>query len=143
MELTSRQRTARVATALGVLVALATGTFWGDDEHFPFGPFRMYSVRNDPNGRISVTKVDGTSAEGRRVRVPLDNFGLRRAELDGQLWRFSDDSRLAGILAETYEKMGSRPPLTELWIYRVYYQLEEGRPVASFTRTLGAWRKDN
>ena len=140
MELSPRQRTARMVIALGVLLALVAGTFWGDDEHFPFGPFRMYSVRNDPNGTISATKVNGTSVDGRELRIRLEAFGLRRAELDGQLWRFANDSRLAGILAETYEEMGGRPALSELWIYRVYYQLEEGRIVDSFERTLGAWR---
>jgi hypothetical protein len=141
MELSARQRAARMTAALAVLLALIAGTLWGNDEHFPFGPFRMYSTRNDPNGTISVTKVRATSTDGRELRIPLADFGLRRAELDGQIWRFADDSRLAGILVEAYENMGSRPPLMELEITRTYFQLRNGRPVSSFERTLGSWRK--
>jgi hypothetical protein len=131
-----------MTVAVAVLLALAIGTFWGDDEHFPFGPFRMYSIRNDPNGTINLTSVLGTSIDGRELRIPLGSFGLRRAELDGQVWRFADGSRLAGRLVEAYENQGSRPPLRELVITRTFFQLRNGRPVSSFERTLGSWRKE-
>lgn len=142
MELSRRQRAARLAIALGVLLALAAGSFWGDDEHFPFGPFRMYSVRNDPNATILVTSVRGTSIDGEELRIPFSDLGIRRAELDGQLTRFfADDSRLAGVLVESYENMGSRPPLAELRIIRTIHQLEAGRAVSSSERMLGVWRR--
>lgn len=142
VELSQRQRVARLAVALGVLVALAVGSLWGDDEHFPFGPFRMYSVRNDPNGTVLVTSVRGTSIDGDELRIPFSDLGIRRAELDGQLTRFfADDSRLAGHVVESYENMGSRPPVAELRIIRTIHQLEAGRVVSSSERTLGVWRR--
>ena len=55
-----------VMTAL-VLVALLAGTVFGDDVHFPFGPFRMYSTTdridapvNSPESR-RLTPLDGRS----------------------------------------------------------------------------------
>ena len=40
-----------------VLGLLLAGTVWGDDDAFPFGPFRMYSTRNDPNAPVISTRV--------------------------------------------------------------------------------------
>ena len=140
MDLSPRQKTARVAVALGVLIALAFGTAWGDDDNFPFGPFRMYSVRNDPNGTVKETRIRGISSDGRELRIPFRAFGLRRPEVDRQLWWFADDDWLAGILVQAYENRGGRPPLRELKIVREVHQLENGRPAGSLETTLGVWR---
>ena len=140
MELSPRQKTARLAVALAVLAALALGTAWGDDDNFPFGPFRMYSVRNDPNGTVKETRIRGTSIDGRELRIPFRAFGLRRPEVDRQLWWFADDDRLAEIMVQSYENSGSRPALSELRIIREVHQLRGGRPVGSFEMTLGVWR---
>ena len=102
----------------------------------------MYSVRNDPNATILVTSVRGTSIDGEELRIPFSDLGIRRAELDGQLTRFfADDSRLAGVLVESYDNMGSQPPLAGLRIIRTIHQLEAGRAVSSSERMLGVWRR--
>jgi len=141
MELSPRQRSARLIAAVAVVVTLAAGTAWGDDKHFPFGPFRMFSVRNDPNGTIKVIRIRGTSVDGRVLEIPPAAVGLRLAEIEGQLSRFVEASRLAGLLVEGYRTTGGHPPLRELRITRVVHQLKEGRRVSSIEKTLGVWRR--
>jgi hypothetical protein len=134
-------RIARLTAAAIVMAALLAGTAWGDDEHFPFGPFRMYSTRNDPNGTISVVKLRGTTMQGEEISLHASTFGLRHAEVDGLLLRFVDDSRLAAHLVEAYDNLDRSPRLKELKILRGFHQLDEGRPVGYFEKTFGVWSR--
>src|SRR3954471_23786470 len=82
--LTTRGRAVRVAvTALGAILLLL-GTVWGQDDDFPFGPFRMYSTAPDPDGDAPDTRVEAVDATGRTVVLTERNSGLRRAEIEGQ-----------------------------------------------------------
>jgi hypothetical protein len=135
------RRAARLTGVAIVMAALLAGTAWGDDEHFPFGPFRMYSTRNDPNGTISVVKLRGTTLQGEEITLRASTFGLRHAEVDGLLLRFIDDSKLAAHLVEAYENLDRSPRLKGLKIMRGFYQLKEGRPVSYFEKTFGVWSR--
>jgi hypothetical protein len=126
-----------------IMAALLAGTAWGDDEHFPFGPFRMYSTRNEPNGTISVVKLRGTTLKGEEISLRPSTFGLRHAEVDGLLLRFVDDSRLAAHLVEAYDNLDRSPRLKELKILRGFYQLDEGRPVGYFEKAFGVWSRSD
>ncbi|MFD0785078.1 hypothetical protein ACFQZ8_14325, partial [Micromonospora azadirachtae] len=89
--LTRRGRAARVgATALGLTVLLA-GTLWGADDHFPFGPFRMYATSNPPNAPAPDTRVEGVDRTGAVVGLGEDATGIRRAEIEGQQSRYVAD----------------------------------------------------
>src|ERR671922_1847950 len=92
--------------AIGAVVgSLVVGTFIGQDDHFPFGPFRMYSIRNRLDGRIKGARVEITTTTGRQMQLPINpnDFGMRRAEVEGQIDRFIEDPDLLGALADAYE----------------------------------------
>ena len=63
-------------------VLLLAGTFWGQDDDFPFGPFRMYSTAPDPTPWRNPGR--GGHVSGRVVRFTERNGGIRRAEIEGQ-----------------------------------------------------------
>src|SRR3954471_21076056 len=89
--LTTRGRAVRVAvTALGAILLLL-GTVWGQDDDFPFGPFRMYATAPDPNADAPDTRVEGVDADGHVVVLDEANSGLRRAEIEGQQQAYVDD----------------------------------------------------
>lgn len=136
-----RGRGLRVLATGALLTSLLIGTAFGDDDHFPFGPMRMYSTRNDPNATISVVELHAVTVTGERIDLPMMDLGLRRSEVDGLINHFEDDSLLARYLAEAYEDFDQEPPLRELRVVRGFYQLEEGRPGRYWEETLGTWER--
>jgi hypothetical protein len=78
-------KNARLCSTAVILMALLVGTIWGDDDHFPFGPLRMYSVKNELDGRVRSLEVHGVTADGEDMIVPFEAFGMRKADVEGQL----------------------------------------------------------
>jgi hypothetical protein len=106
--LTRRGRVTRlVATAIGVALLLG-GTLLGVDDHFPFGPFRMFSTTDKWSTPISIARAEITDADGARIELTEDNSGVRRAEVEGQLDRFRADPALLGGLADAYRAHNPR-----------------------------------
>ncbi|MFI5931600.1 hypothetical protein [Actinoplanes sp. NPDC051494] len=139
--LSTRGRTARVAvTALGALLLLL-GTFWGQDDDFPFGPFRMYSTAPDPNADAPDTRVEGEDTTGRTVVLTEANSGIRRAEFEGQQQQYVDDpGRLQQVAVAYSEKSPSAPPLTTVRIVIRWEGIEHARPTGeSHDEIVAAW----
>ncbi|PZS04503.1 MAG: hypothetical protein DLM59_01880 [Pseudonocardiales bacterium] len=88
------------AVVLGLLVA---GSLVGQDSAFPFGPFRMYSTRDRPDGPVSSVTIDGVTAAGRQVAISGTGTRLRGAEVEGQVGRFEHHPELLVLLAAAYE----------------------------------------
>ena len=135
------RRGPRLTAIAVVMAALLAGSAWGDDEHFPFGPFRMYSTRNDPNGTVKDVALRGTTSRGEEISLPTSAFGLRPAEVDGLINRFADDSKLAAYLADAYEDLNRRPRLDRLEVIRGVYRLKDSRPVRYYEKTVGVWSR--
>ncbi|WP_202926000.1 hypothetical protein [Goekera deserti] len=120
-------RRTRVAATLVVLVLLLSGTLWGEDSAFPFGPFRMYSTRADPDAPVISTRVVGLTAAGEEVRLSGGAVGLRRAEFEGQLQRFVDDPALLGQVADAYEAQNpDGADLVEVQVVLRHIELDGG-----------------
>ena len=100
LRLTPAGRRGRLAAVVVVLALLLSGTVWGDDDAFPFGPFRMYSTRNDPNTPVISTRAVGLTAAGEEVRLSGGQMGLRRAEFEGQIDRLREQPELLGLIAD-------------------------------------------
>jgi hypothetical protein len=130
-----------MGAAAAVLLLLAAGTVWGDDEHFPFGPFRMYSTRNDPNGTVNVVKIRARTVTGEIVSLRPRTLGLRPAEVNGQITRHVDDSVLAAKLARAYRAFDREPPLAKLWLLHGFHQLRDGRAVDYWEEVRGTWSR--
>jgi hypothetical protein len=141
--LTAPARARRWAATILAVAALIAGTFWGNDDNWPFGPFRMYSIRNRLDGRIRSARLELTFADGSSLQSKIDSgtFALKRAEVEGQIDRFERDPSLLRNLAVTYERL--HPDKQEVVGIRLYYEitsLENGRPAGSPTVvTMATW----
>jgi hypothetical protein len=138
--MTHRGRLARsFATGVVVLLLLA-GTFKGDDDHFPFGPFRMYSTTNELNGTVNAIRFQARNAAGEVLEPRSQDFGLRPAEINGQVARIRRDPSLLGHLATVYERIHpDQPPLDEIRLRYGLHQLSNGRPVAYSEEEVATW----
>jgi len=132
--LTPTGRRARLAAAAVVLALLLGGSVWGDDSEFPFGPFRMYSTRADPDAPVVSTRVVGVTATGEEVRLSGGEVGLRRAEFEGQLPRLVADPSLLGLVAESYEQgHPSGPQMVRVEVVQRHFDLSGGQRTGSYT----------
>jgi hypothetical protein len=137
VDLSPTSRWTRLAATAAVLVLMLGGTVWGDDSEFPFGPFRMYSTRNDPNQPVISTRVVGLTAAGEEIRLSGGEVGLRRAEFEGQLNRLRSDPSLLASLAEVYA--GRHPdaePMVEVQVIHRRYELADGERTGDYIDTV-------
>lgn len=138
--MTKRARNVRLAATALVIGLLLLGTFKGDDDHFPFGPFRMYSTTNELNGTVNAIRFQARDQAGEMLEPRAQDFGLRPAEINGQVARFRADPELLGHLASVYERIHpDRPPLVEIQLRFGLHQLENGRPVAYSEEEVATW----
>ena len=133
-----RARRARLAVTGLVAVLLLAGTIAGQDDHFPFGPFRMYSTST--SGQVLVLKLEGTTATGATVPIDFNDLGLRRAEVDGQLPLFRADPARLRYLAAALRARGG-PELTGVHLFQDIYPLVDGRPGTPRARTVASWTR--
>ena len=133
----------RVALTLLLAVLTFGGTFVGQDDDFPFGPFRMYSTRDDPDGTVISTRVEAVDAAGRVRTVDESSTGLKRAEVEGQVRRFVAEPELLGALSRAHDRL--RPDeaaFAEVRVVERVYQLRDSRPTGEESeRVVVTWRR--
>jgi hypothetical protein len=136
-------RRGRAAATAGLVALLLCGTAFGQDDAFPFGPFRMYATRDAPDGWVLSTRVEAVDRAGRVLVVPDTATGLRRAEIEGQAGRFARDPALLAALARAHDRLhpGS-PPYDEVRVVQRRYRLRDSRPTGEQTeRVVATWRR--
>lgn len=140
--LSGRARSVRLA-ATGLCVALlVVGTFWGDDDAFPFGPFRMYSTSTPPNGNIHVMVLEARLPDGSWREVPLESVvvGVNRAEVEGQVPRFQSQPALVGRLVEAHDRLRpNEPRWTGARLIMRYLKLRDRRFVGTEEKVVAEW----
>lgn len=105
---------------------LLTGTLWGEDDHFPFGPFKMYASAVDPDAPARDTRVEAVNGDGDLVLITPANSGIRRAEFEGQLGRFAREPELLVTVAEAYQRRNPHaPPLQEIRIVVRWHEVRD------------------
>lgn len=130
------------AVAVVVLLALTLGgTFFGQDADFPFGPFRMYATRNDPDGVVSSLRVEGVDTNGDRFVISAGSVGLRRAEFEGSLNELRTEPALMKSVADKYHANNpSKPALVRMDIVVRRTTLKDGQETDFFTdTTVATW----
>jgi hypothetical protein len=134
LRLSATGRLVRLTAVAIVLALLLAGSLWGDDDEFPFGPFRMYSTRNDPNTPVISTRVVGVTAAGEEVRLSGGQVGLRRAEFEGQVSRIKEHPDLLGLLADSFaDTHPSAPDLEAVQMVQRRYELVDGARTGDYT----------
>jgi len=143
LEMTTRARWGRVSVAAVVFAVLLAGTAWGKDDNFPFGPFRMYATRQQLDGTTTWYRLEATTVDGQRIFLPGATYGLRRAELEGQIPRFLAHPELLGELASAYGvRRPDGPELVEVHLVQGRQQLAGGQPTGDPTsETVASWRR--
>src|SRR3954463_16644374 len=112
-QLSSRGLRVRVLCTFAGFLLLVAGTLWGQDDDFPFGPFRMYSTAPDPDADAPDTRLEGVDTSGRTVALTEPNSGLRRAEIEGQQQAYvHDPARLRQVARAYAGKTPGAAPLT-------------------------------
>lgn len=130
-------RVTRVAVTLVVLVLTLAGTLVGDDIHFPFAPFRMFSTADKPNEPVLVLRTDGVDTTGRRIELDERNAGVRRAEIEAQIERFKADPTLLRSVRDAYAARNpGRPPLVEVDIVEVQHHLRHAQPTGEISEVV-------
>ena len=139
--LSGRGRTARVVATVVAGALLLAGTVWGQDDDFPFGPFRMYSTAPGPDDDAPDTRVEGVDASGRTVVLTEANSGLRRAEIEGQQQAYvRDPGRLAQVARAYADKSPGAAPLREVRIVIRWAGIEDSRPTGtSYDQVVVTW----
>lgn len=141
--LSASGRRVRLTVALLFLSALLVGSAFGDDDTFPFGPFRMYSTRNSLDGFVNSPEFVGITTGGEEVPVSFQDLELRRAEVDGQIARMVEDPGLLGLLVEAKEEADPGAlDLVELRLYLRVTDLKDGYPAGATVKLLATWKRD-
>ena len=135
-----RLRLAVTATVVGLLV---TGTAVGQDDAFPFGPFRMYATGDSPDGVVVSTRVEAVDTTGRVLVVPDTATGLRRAEIEGQVGRFRGDPGLLAQISLAHDRLHpDAPSYDEVRVVERRYRLHDSRPTGEQTeQVVAAWHR--
>ncbi|MFL6138509.1 MAG: hypothetical protein ACJ74O_11985 [Frankiaceae bacterium] len=140
--LTRAGRRRRGAATAAALVLLLAGTAWGSDDDFPFGPFRMYAGRNDPNGVVGATTLEAVLPGGRVVTVDERATGMRRAELEGRLDQFQADPALLATVAAAHARLHPHEaPYAEVRVRLRAYRLHHAAIATTTDRILADWRR--
>lgn len=120
---------------------LLCGSAVGTDDWFPLGPFRMFTNRADPSGRVRVVALEAVDAAGQARTIRPADVGLRHAELEGQLPRFQAEPALLAAVAAAYASVHpDRPPLVSVALRERVRRLEENVLSDDVTeRTVAVW----
>ncbi len=142
-QLSRRGLRARVLSTFAGLLLLLAGTLWGQDDHFPFGPFRMYSTAPDPNGAAKDARVEAVDVTGRTVVITEANSGIRRAEIEGQQQQYVETPSRLSRIAEAYgQRRPTAPALREVRIVIRWHGVQDSRPTGTYRdEVIAAWTR--
>lgn len=140
--LSAPARAVRIAATVAVAGVLLAGTLWGQDDAFPFGPFRMYATTDRLDAPVRDTRLAGVDADGTRIALTEEATGVRRAEIEGQLDGIRRDPGLLRSVATAYgRRHPGAPPLLEVSVVVRWHELSGGRPTGVVRDdTVATWR---
>jgi len=124
----------RVTVTVIVVALLLYGTVYGQDDFFPFGPFRMYSTADKLDSPVADTRFEGVQADGTVVTLNEVNTGIRRAEIEGQLPQIRQHPELLRSVDEAYERRNpGAPRLVVIRVIVRWHALHGGKQTGAYT----------
>ncbi|HEY3715779.1 MAG TPA: hypothetical protein VGL39_14735 [Jatrophihabitantaceae bacterium] len=123
----------RLAAVAACLALVFAGTLYGQDDDFPFGPFRMYSTRDNPNGEVRELRVQLLLASGGVLDVTNASGAPRRAELEGRIGDLTTHPGELAKLALLYAAHGhgQARTLRLIWLVHPLRHGRSARPTTS------------
>lgn len=130
---------------MALITGMLVGTFWGDDDNFPFGPFRMFSTTNKLDGHVDAAEVWGVTRDGKEILIEWEWIGLRRAEIEGQIPLFEKDPDLLQHVLTAYDHFNpDGPDLVGIKLRERVQWLRDGRPEGEPTIVLlSQWMEES
>ena len=133
-------RRACAAAAFVVVAGAIAGSVWGQDDHWPLAPFRMYSTTTPPSGSVFIPVFIGRTRAGDHVRITPADVGMRRAEVLGQIRRIRADEHDLQLYAAAYARLHpGAPALASISLVYEIQHLRNGAPERFETRTIASW----
>jgi hypothetical protein len=130
----------RIWLTLAVAAMLVYGTVAGQDDIWPFGPFKMYAGYFPPNGVITSTAVMGEHANGTVGFVTQTDTGIPRGDIEGELSQYeANPSRLGDLAAAFHSRFPTASPFVEMRLVQKRWQLHDRQVVGTTVVTLVEW----
>jgi hypothetical protein len=115
--LLSRGRRAWRVAVLGALTLLfLAGSVVGQDDWWPFGPWRMFATSSAPSGAVIAFAVQvqtATEPVWHDVDLSPASIGLNRAEVEGRSGEIEAHPQMLGTLAVSHQRLR---PHDERWL---------------------------
>ena len=120
------------------------GTVVGQDDWWPFGPWRMFATSTAPSGAIyslSIEVQEGDDPEWVPAPLTPTTVGLNRAEVEGRVPQMTRDPGMLGTLARSHAKLQpGQAPWHGVRVVRNQVMLSGGTPTGEVRHsTLAAW----
>lgn len=133
-------RAGALATAGALFLA---GSLVGQDDWWPFSPWRMYSTSQAPTGAVVSMSLEVRVGDGpwRETALSPQSLGLNRAEIEGRIQQITDRPQLLATLAASHARLRpAEPRWTAVRLVRDEQIIADRRPTGERRRTvLATW----
>lgn len=142
--LTGSARAWRIVVITALAVGFLGGTTIGDDDWWPFSPWRMFSTSTPVTGSVAAAFIEvRTTRERAWTPAPLmpSSVGLNRAEIEGRLDAIRADPSLLATLAASHARLcPDDPPWTGVRVALRHSAIVDGRATGRHTDVvLATW----
>lgn len=131
LTLSAAGRAWRTALLLVLGAMFLLGSTVGQDDWWPFSPWRMFSTSTPPSGAVIAMSIEMRTATTDWDRAPLNprSVGLSRAEVEGRVPKLTERPEMLGTLAETHARLHpDDPPWTGVRVVRNETVLLDRKP---------------
>jgi hypothetical protein len=134
----------RVLLLLLLAALFLAGTAVGQDDWWPFGPWRMYATSTPPSGSVyslAIQVREGADPNWRNANLTPTSIGLTRAEVEGRVPQLTADPDILGTLAHSHARLRPKEPAwVAVRVVRNEALLSDGAPTGQIrTTTVASW----
>lgn len=98
----------RAATVTVLAALFVLGSVVGQDDWWPFSPWRMFSTSTPPSGAVVAMALEVQTADDpawRPTGLTPSNVALNRAEVEGRIPQITADPTMLGTLAASHARL--------------------------------------
>jgi hypothetical protein len=134
----------RVLLLLVLTGLFLAGSAVGQDDWWPFGPWRMFSTSTPPSSSVTSLRIEVREGDDPGWQpAPLNpkSVGLNRAEIEGRIPEMTARPAMLGTLARSHSQLRPKePPWRAVRVVRTEVLLSDGAPTGEIKETqLVAW----